>query len=284
MSESVKCYEIGGVRIRLKADFPIDAGHYFPLFESGFETADAEQEFISADNLEFPEGIPAKRVGMRRIYERENEMLIAYRSVYSEEVCDAIVYMRPSKCTVKTYVSSSFSQEHEGKLYVHQFSEIPHLMLVAGTAILHSSFIVHEGKAILFTADSGVGKSTQAELWRKKMGADIINGDRAAIRMENGAAYAGGVPYCGCSRICERGEYPIRAIVTLSQEKENTAQRLSPMQAVPKLFKQLTVHSYLREDIERAMRIVCEVAEKVPIVHLGCTPDERAVEILLRAI
>ena len=56
------------------------------------------------------------------------------------------------------------------------------------------------------------------------------------------------------------------------------------MQAVPKLFKQLTVHSYLREDIERAMRIVCEVVEKVPIVHLGCTPDERAVEILLRAI
>ena len=42
--------------------------------------------------------------------------------------------------------------------------------------ILHASYVVRDGKALLFSAPSGTGKSTQAEFWHTRRGCDIING------------------------------------------------------------------------------------------------------------
>ena len=48
--------------------------------------------------------------------------------------------------------------------------------------ILHSSFISRQGEGILFTAPSGTGKSTQADLWKRhEEGVTIINGDRSIL-------------------------------------------------------------------------------------------------------
>ena len=51
---------------------------------------------------------------------------------------------------------------------------------------LHSSYIIYHDKAILFTGPSGIGKTTQAELWRDYQGAEIINGDVTLIRKWDG--------------------------------------------------------------------------------------------------
>ena len=40
----------------------------------------------------------------------------------------------------------------------------------------------YKGKAIAFSGPSGVGKSTQAEIWKQCFQADILNGDRALLR------------------------------------------------------------------------------------------------------
>ena len=47
---------------------------------------------------------------------------------------------------------------------------------------MHASAIEYKGNGIIFAGYSGVGKTTQAELWKKHMHADIINGDKAFIR------------------------------------------------------------------------------------------------------
>ena len=48
--------------------------------------------------------------------------------------------------------------------------------------ILHSAYICVNGKAVLFTAPSGGGKSTQAKLWADHRGARTINGDRTLLQ------------------------------------------------------------------------------------------------------
>ena len=82
-----------------------------------------------------------------------------------------------------------------------------------GKMILHSSFIYTEKGAVLFSAPSGVGKSTQAELWRKYKGAEIINGDRAGIFQRDGIWMAGGVPWAGTSGIMKNRIEPIAPII-----------------------------------------------------------------------
>ncbi len=69
--------------------------------------------------------------------------------------------------------------------------------------------------AVLFTAPSGTGKSTQAELWRKHRGASIINGDCTLIAEDDGVFTAFGFPFSGTSGIFENRKAPIAAVVYL---------------------------------------------------------------------
>lgn len=56
------------------------------------------------------------------------------------------------------------------------------LLLSRQGLLLHASFIRWQDRGILFSAPSGTGKSTQADLWVRHRGAEVINGDRAALR------------------------------------------------------------------------------------------------------
>lgn len=68
----------------------------------------------------------------------------------------------------------------------------------AGMLVLHSSYIVtRQEQGILFSGPSGIGKSTQAALWQRYAGAEIVNGDRALVRPDTGTV--SGVFYAGTS-------------------------------------------------------------------------------------
>lgn len=66
-------------------------------------------------------------------------------------------------------------------------------MIYRDSLILHCAYVRYQGEAILFSAPSETGKTTQANLWEKYRGSQTINGDRALIRKEDGRWTAGGV-------------------------------------------------------------------------------------------
>lgn len=156
-----------------------------------------------------------------------------------------------------------------------------HLAIAAGGIILHSAYICFNDEAILFTAPSGTGKSTQAELWKKLRGAKIINGDRAIIR-QDGMAY--GLPYAGTSGICLNETYPLKAIVYLRQSDENKILKLSGYDAFRKIWEGCWVNTWNTQDIEKATQTVCRIAEKIPIFEFECRPDENAVVTLEKTL
>ena len=59
------------------------------------------------------------------------------------------------------------------------------VLIAHESIILHASYVNYNGKAILFTAPSGTGKSTQAALWEEYKGAEIVNGDRVIIQSDH---------------------------------------------------------------------------------------------------
>lgn len=149
--------------------------------------------------------------------------------------------------------------------------------------LFHASYVDYEGKGILFVAPSGTGKSTQAELWRAHRGARIVNGDKAAVRLD-GTATVHGVPFSGTSGICENVSLPLSAVVVLSQAPENSVRRLPPTQAVSALFPNLFVDNAVPEERQLAMLLLLDLVEQVPVYALACTPDVRAVEVLEQAM
>ena len=108
---------------------------------------------------------------------------------YNEEHQVRLMYLRDSKDMVLE------------SRYLMNMIGLEQLLLRYDGLILHSSLVRWQGKGILFSAPSGTGKSTQASLWEKHMGAEILNGDRAGIRYVDGRWMAYGLPYAGSSRI-----------------------------------------------------------------------------------
>lgn len=155
-----------------------------------------------------------------------------------------------------------------------------HLILEKQGVILHTSFIEYKGKAILFTAPSGTGKSTQADLWRKHRNAEIVNGDRAVIRLIDGKAYACGIPFAGSSTYCKNRTLPLEAIVYLGQAPETTIEKLQGIQGFKKIWEGCTVNTWNQEDVAKALDIVQEITAKIPVYYLQCTPDKSAIEAL----
>lgn len=146
--------------------------------------------------------------------------------------------------------------------------------------ILHSSFVVWHGQGILFTALSGTGKSTQADLWEQYEDADIYNGDRTIVRRINGSYYGFGSPYAGSSGIYRNESAPICAIVVLTQAPENQIWRLRGKQAFLPLFRETLANTWNPAYMESMTDLLLDAAVTIPVFHLACRPDWNAVDLV----
>lgn len=109
--------------------------------------------------------------------------------------------------------------------------------------ILHCAYTEYQGKAMLFSAPSGTGKTTQAGLWEQYRESRTVNGDKALLEYDGTAWTANGWPVCGTSGVCENKKLPVGCIVMLSQAKTNQAWRLRPAEAFTSLYGQITMNA-----------------------------------------
>ena len=150
--------------------------------------------------------------------------------------------------------------------------------------ILHSSFINWQNNGILFSAPSGTGKSTQADLWNKHENAEIINGDRAGVRNVDGVWSAYGLPVAGSSGIYKNKKAQISHIIVLRQGTENKLTRLSPRDAFIKIYSETTIHTWDDEFQNNILNMISDLVQNVPVYLYECLPDESAVEFLKEQI
>lgn len=153
-------------------------------------------------------------------------------------------------------------------------------MIRQDSLILHCAYMEYQGKAILFSAPSETGKSTQAGLWERYRGSRTVNGDRALLRKIENRWTACGWPVCGSSEICHLGDTPIYAIVMLRQGKVNQAERLSPIQAFALLYAQITINQWNRDFVQQAIILLEELVAQIPVYQLTCDMTEDAVRCL----
>jgi hypothetical protein len=162
--------------------------------------------------------------------------------------------------------------------------EAVHLIARAGGFVFHCSYIEWQGRAVLFTAPSETGKSTQASLWNRFRGTEIINGDRAAVRVTADAILAEGIPFSGSSVFCENRSLPLAAVVYLAQAPVTSIRQLRGYEAFAKIWEGCSVNTWDREDMDRVSEAVRTVAQKVPVFYMPCRPDESAVIALENAL
>lgn len=145
--------------------------------------------------------------------------------------------------------------------------------------ILHASFVKYEGRGILFLGPSGIGKSTQARLWEDVLGANVVNGDRAAVGKDE-VWTAWGIPYAGTSRIYKNEKALIEAVIILKQGQKNEIEKVRTTQAFASIYPEVSIHHWERQFVEEQMEMIHKLTNDIPIYQYTCVPDESAVHFL----
>lgn len=275
----VKKYDFCGCRVEIKHSKPILQKNNYNLFSADFENADFSVEVTETDVLPEKTGERLYKGELNEVYS-DGKQKKTYSAFPVGEEQIGVDYA----CRInddKLYLSF----KHEtNEFVVFEGLRLPELLLSKGIGILHCSFIEADGQAVLFAGDKQVGKSTQAGLWEKYAKAQVINGDRAGLFVENGTVMAGGVPYCGTSGICKNKKMPLKAVICLSKGSENKLEKLSPMEAFMFLLGKFAYNTWDSSDVNTVTDLLAFVVENVPVYSYSCVKDESAVRFLSERI
>lgn len=101
--------------------------------------------------------------------------------------------------------------------------------------LMHGSVVAYRDSAYLFTAKSGVGKTTHSRLWTSNLKeAYILNGDKPFISTKENIV-AWGSPWCGSERYNKNRGVQLKAICLLERAEKNSITEMSFEEALPLL-------------------------------------------------
>lgn len=275
IGNQTKYYRIGGIVFRMDApDFP--AAGFQEAFRVEPCTPDVTYTVRAADTLTRPDAPCIAAPEMREFYRTGDAVVRLFLDEWDSTVLISDTERgNHHDVLIRRDKLGCFSRTLALKLM-----NLPRAVIPFGGVFLHASFINRNGEAVLFTAPKQTGKSTQARLWETYRGTQTVNGDRALLRRQGETWYAYGSPYCGTSGICTDAALPLRAVVLLSQGKENTAARASARRAFSALLDGCSFDTWDKEQMTRLTDLFGSLITSVPFYTLSCRPDVGAVEAL----
>lgn len=151
-------------------------------------------------------------------------------------------------------------------------------LLAFDGSFLHASAIVLNGKAYLFSAPSGTGKSTHTEKWCRLFGAEYLNDDKPALRLVDGVWMAYGTPWSGKHDLSSPQGVPVGGIAFL-QRGENGIRRMNPAEALPRFMSQSLWQLQDKVSMERQLSLTDRILRQIPVWELTCRNDDDAARI-----
>lgn len=167
--------------------------------------------------------------------------------------------------------------------------------VLRGRLLMHGSVVAVDGRAYMFTAKSGTGKSTHVRLWRKLFGerAVMVNDDKPLLRIrrvsgddlpaDEESVLVYGTPWDGKHRLSTNMSAPLEAICILTRAKENTIREIKPSEALAMLLQQ----TFRPEDptlLLATFDLLDQLSKHVRFYLLGCNMDPEAAVVSSNAM
>lgn len=148
--------------------------------------------------------------------------------------------------------------------------------------LMHGAVAAVNGAGYMFTATSGTGKSTHVNLWKKYFDeVEIINGDKPFIRISDEEVRAYGTPWAGKEGWQVNRSVPLRAVCLLKRGTENKIKRISPVNCLPFLMRQ--VHYTDDPQIAgKTMELFNQMLDRITVYELECDVSREAAEYSYR--
>lgn len=211
---------MGEMQIVLESVKPLCLGDRAAVFQTERDLADICYSIEA--RIVLPEGKLIYSSADYQVYENGTEQ---YRVFSGSRNRIVLKRSKEAPCHSWIYVDEESLQELQSVL-VTRYLALEEPFLSCHAFLLHASLIRWGTHGIAFTAPSGIGKSTQAELWRQYQGADVLNGDRALLRNTGQEIRAYGSVFAGSSGIYRNESVRLSAVIVLEQAAENELTQL----------------------------------------------------------
>lgn len=163
--------------------------------------------------------------------------------------------------------------------YIWMGSEFYNALIHFNGMLLHSSCVVYNNEAYLFSAPCGTGKSTHTQIWLKRFpDAYILNDDKPAIRITENGVYAFGTPFSGKTNLNVNKGVPIKGICILARDTYNHIEPVSADEALFNILNQ-TVRPEDEEIMDKMLTTLDTVLKSVPVYRLFCNMELEAAEV-----
>lgn len=277
-------FSIAGINIVLHMPHEIIINERFEPFVSSSEENAVHVYFSENENLKLTgENLVTTKIPFR-VYEDENGF---YRIFHDHKL------MKDKPYAVGRVLSDTEEEIHflpeKREFFSESHNTFSHiafeeLLLRHEAMILHAAFVNTEYGGILFSGPSGVGKSTQADLWCRYKEAEQINGDRPILRKKDEQWKAFGSPYAGSSRCWINKSAVIRGIVMLEQGTECSIYQLERAEAFRRLYEGMIINTWNIAYVKKIVTLIEDLVTKVPVYHMICTKDQDSIIILDRLL
>ena len=151
------------------------------------------------------------------------------------------------------------------------------------TLLCHGSTVAVDGRAYLFTAKCGTGKSTHTRLWRQVFGerAQMVNDDKPFLKLTDTGVLACGAPWSGKHGLDTNITVPLGGICILERGPENVIRPIPAEEALPRLLHE--THCPTGQEA-RFHELVERLAAQTNLWRMECTKDKEAAEIAHNAM
>ncbi len=142
--------------------------------------------------------------------------------------------------------------------------------------VFHGASIEYGGRAFVFTAPSGTGKTTHITLWQKNLGDSvrIINGDKPIIKVDKASAIYG-TPWAGKENLQNNISAPLAAVCIIKRGKKNKISRVENGDAIKNLMTQVYL-PHRAEALSKTLSLLGTLIENTPVYLLECDISDEA--------
>ena len=150
---------------------------------------------------------------------------------------------------------------------------------------MHGSAIQFNGKAYIFVAPSGTGKSTHTRLWKERFGeaVTVINDDKPFLVFRHDKVYLCGTPWRGKHNIGQNLTAELGGICILSRGEINRIYHVDGTDAVRDIIQQSNLHRY-KNNAVLALDLIDKLLKTIPVYRLFCTATPEAVDVCYNEI
>ena len=264
--------------------------HRFLKYENdSFIKPDMILKTIAFEDIVKPKGTVIEQIDDAVIVHISDGRLCRYLNDNKTEKIISATYYNDTYSDVEIHLSKSeeqavfslteFEYMHTGFAFSDRITEM-------GGAVLHGSSVAYNNQGIIFSANSGTGKSTHTNLWKERFGSKvtIVNDDKPAIRFYDGIPFIFGTPWSGKSNLNANVQVQLKALVFINRAETNWIERLNVRDSIFNLMSQISRPYYDERIGLKTMDIIEKLVQTVPSYRLNCNISQEAVDVVYKQL